>query len=214
MVHIMKRLLHLILSKLRIGQNTTRNTPAHEVVRVGDGFLAKFNMEDWNPDEQHVLRSVATESSNITLYEGKVEHGYALSFVSTQERCPRCNAGTRQYYANFIYATQVAPRVMFAPAGYFCTSCPTVIIDEDMIRSGKTGHFEFQGVLGIDYNGRQEPYFFRTWNGKTAIYLLDEDQIPQGIATYSSSQPQRLIKKRHKSSGKNRMAKESRRRNR
>ena len=109
--------------------------------------------------------------------------------------------------------TQVAPRVMFAPAGYFCPHCPTVVIDEEMIRSGITGPFTFQGVLGIAYDERPAPDFFLTWNGYDAVYFLDEDQTPQGIATMSPSPPPRLATKRHKSRERNRLAKASRRRN-
>jgi len=102
---------------------------------------------------------------------------------------------------------------MFAPAGYFCPHCPTVVVDEEMIRSGVTGPFTFHGVLGIEHDESQAPDFFRTWNGQDAVYLLDEDQTPQGIATMRPSQPPRLSKKRYRSSGRDRMAKASRRRN-
>jgi hypothetical protein len=210
----MKRLLNLIFRKSRTRQNTPRHHSAPEGVHLGEHTVGKVNMQDWDPDDQRALRSAATELSNIMCYAGHVEHGYALSFVATPARCPRCKAETRQHYANFIYATQVAPRVMFAPAGYFCPHCPSVVIDEEMVRSGITGHFTFQGVLGIAYDERQEPDFFRTWNGKGALYILDEDQTPQGIATMSPSSQPRPIKKRHKSSGRHRMTKASRRRNR
>jgi hypothetical protein len=102
---------------------------------------------------------------------------------------------------------------MFAPAGYFCSQCPTVVIDEEIIQSGITGPFTFQGVLGIEHDESQAPDFFRTWNGQDAVYLLDEDQTPQGIATLSPSQPSRRPKKRERSSGRQRMAKASRWRN-
>ena len=213
MVHMMKRLLNLIFRKSRTGQNPTRHHAAPEVVRLGEHALAKVNMEHWDPEDQRALRSAATALSHIVCYAGHVEHGYALSGVATSARCPRCTAETRQYYANFIYATQVAPRVMFAPAGYFCLHCPTVVIDEEMMRSGITGPFTFQGVLGIEHTESQAPDFFRTWNGQDAVYLLDEDQTPQGIATMRPSPQPRLTKKRYKSSGRHRMAKASRRRN-
>jgi len=213
MVPMMKRLLNLIFRKSRTGQNLTRHHAAPDVVRLGEHTLAKVHMEHWDPEDQRAFRSAATALSNLTCYAGHVEHGYALRVVATSARCPRCQAETRQYYANFIYATQVAPRVMFAPAGYFCPHCPTVVVDEEMIRSGVTGPFTFHGVLGIEHDESQAPDFFRTWNGQDAVYLLDEDQTPQGIATMRPSQPPRLSKKRYRSSGRDRMAKASRRRN-
>lgn len=56
--------------------------------------------------------------------------------------------------AHFIYVTKTVTRVMLAPAGYFCTACPTVIIDEDVIASGVTEGHPFRTVVGIDYAGR------------------------------------------------------------
>jgi hypothetical protein len=213
MVPMMKRLLNLIFRKSRTGHNPTRHHAAPEVVRLGKHSLAKVNMEHWDPENQRAFRSAATALSNLRCYAGHVEHGYALRAVATAARCPRCQAETRQYYANVIYATQVAPRVMFAPAGYFCAHCPTVIVDEEMIRSGLTGPFTFQGVLGLEHDESTAPDFFRTWNGQAAVYLLDEDQTPQGRATMSPSQPSRRTKKRERSSGRHRMAQASRRRN-
>jgi hypothetical protein len=212
MVHMMKRLLHLIFRKARTGQHPTRHHAAPEVVRLGEHALAQGNMERWDPEDQRALRSAATALSNVRWYAGHVEHGYALRAVATSARCPRCQAETQQYYANFIYATQVGPRVMFAPAGYFCRHCPTVVIDEEMIRSGITGPFTCQGVLGIEHTESQAPDLFRTWNGQDAVYLLDEAQMPQGIATLSPSQPSQRTKKRERSSRRQRMAKASRRR--
>jgi len=210
---MMKRLFNFLRRSTTPNQTATRHTATQDVVRSGKHSLVRLNMDEWSPDAQQTLRSAATEHARLTFYDGKVHHGYALRGVPTPERCPRCQAGTRQHYANFIYATQAAPRVLFAPAGYFCTQCPTVVIDEAMIRAGIVEHFTFQGVLGIDYETRREPDFFRTWNGQTAVYIFDEDQTPQGIATMSPSQQQRLLKSRHKSRGKKRLEKASRRRN-
>ncbi len=97
-------------------------------------------------------------------------------FVGDSGLCPRCRSETKQHYGNFIYATQVAPRVMFVPAGYFCKKCPTVIIDQDMIREGVAKRFDYRGVLGISNDSRKdEPDFFKTWNGQKAVYIFDEN---------------------------------------
>jgi hypothetical protein len=178
-----------------------------------ENSLVRINMDDWTPDQQHTLRSTAAELSNITFFRGHIEHGYSLSTSPNPGVCPRCNAATQQYYGNFIYATDISARVVFAPAGYFCTECPTVIIDEEMIEGAMTRNYRYQGVLGIDYEGEKKLDIFRTWNGKDAIYILDEDGKPEGIATLGSQQEEGMIKRR-KSSRRDRMAKQSRKRNR
>lgn len=185
-----------------------------EAVNPDSVIMAKLNMDDFSDGERQSLWSMASKISNLPLYEGHVEHGYGLDFVPTSQQCPRCRAATQQHYANFIYATQMAPRVMFAPAGYFCTKCPTVIVDEDMIRSAVDKRFNFQGVLGLDYDGRERPDFFKTWNGKKTVYMLDEHQFAIGFGTIEPTHSQCSIKKEHKARQREHMAKQSRKQNR
>jgi hypothetical protein len=64
---------------------------------------------------------------------------------------------------------------MFAAAGYFCTACPTVIVDESLIAKGMKEGYRFRAVVGVDYAGEKQPDFFKTWNGHECIYILDED---------------------------------------
>lgn len=139
--------------------------------------------QDETQSEEQGLSAMISQVTGISFYEGHVEHGYSVDNVPTAEECPRCHAPTQQYYAHWIYATQVAPRVVFAPAGYFCTRCPTVIVDENMVQAGIKRRVRFQGILGIDYEEKQEPDLFRTWNGQEAVYLLDEDQQAVGLST-------------------------------
>ena len=154
-------------------------------------MFLNINYDDWTEEEKKDFRKSAGENSKLTLYEGKVKHAYDVKSVDNIEVCPRCNARAEQHYANFIYATQIAPRVMFAPAGYFCTKCPTVIIDQDIIQIGVAKDFQYGGVLGISYDSRKMPDIFKTWNGETAIYILDKNQEMMGLTT-STEEPCRL----------------------
>ena len=92
--------------------------------------------EGLSPDGKQALHDEIAKSTGFPMHEGRVEHAYSRNAISRTSACPRCSGQTRQQSANFIYATDVAPRVMFAPAGFFCLDCPTVIIDEGMIASG------------------------------------------------------------------------------
>jgi len=143
-----------------------------------------IDIEGLSPDGREAVYEEIAKSTGSLMYEGRVEHGYSRNAVSRTAQCPRCNGQTRQQSANFIYATDIAPRVMFAPAGFFCLDCPTVIIDEGMIASGVKRGFTFQGVVGIDHGKKKEPDLFRTWNGKKSVYVLDEDGKPLGISTH------------------------------
>lgn len=151
------------------------------------GAIVRVDLDESGPDAVDELKEVAVETSGLTFFEGSIEHGYSLAYVSTPVRCPRCQAPTRQQYAHWIYATQVAPRVMMAPAGYFCPRCPTVIVDEAMIQLGLKQQFRYQGVLGLDYQTGKSPDLFRTWNGAAAIHIIDEHGHPQGISTLGSA---------------------------
>jgi hypothetical protein len=157
--------------------------------------------------------------TNLPIFEGRVEHGYSQSAVSQSAQCPRCGAKTQQCYAHFIYATNIAPRVMFAPAGFFCTRCPTVIVDEEMIEGGVKIGYTYQGVVGIDYEGKKEPALFYTWNGREPIYIFDEKEHLVGLSTIDSREhDQRDLhisaKERKKRKRKRQLSKRARRRNR
>jgi hypothetical protein len=155
-----------------------------------DGVVFNVNVDGFKENEKDELYSAAIDKSRLSLFEGHVEHAYNTGHVVQVHQCPRCQATTQQQYAHFIYATQIAPRVIFAPAGYFCTACPCVIIDEEMIQSGiMDRRCKYQGVLGLDYKGKGQPDFFRTWNGKETIYVMDENQMPVGLRTLDSGPP-------------------------
>ena len=107
----------------------------------GDKGIFTVGVDGWSEAE-------AVKMFDMTVYEGHIEYAYSRRHAYQTDHCPRCGADTRQQYGNFVYATQIAPRVMFAPAGYFCTECPSVIIDEDLIRNGITNRgFRFLGGL-------------------------------------------------------------------
>ncbi|MCB0592476.1 MAG: hypothetical protein H6557_17210 [Lewinellaceae bacterium] len=132
--------------------------------------------------QEAVIREFSAESG-IPFFEGEVEHAYSLNKVRTSGICPRCKAKTEQKYSSFVYAVQGGPaRVNTSPAGYFCTNCPTVIIDENHIRNSVLGGYVYNGIVGLDI----EPKGFnilKTWNGSEPIYLLGEDQEIIGIVT-------------------------------
>jgi hypothetical protein len=179
----------------------------------GSGVV-KVNLEEWDPQSIAEWRSTASAVAHLAFFARHVEHAYALSAVARADQCPRCRAATQQHYAHFIYATTVAPRVMMAPAGYFCTACPTVIIDEELLRSGMTGGFHFQGVLGVDYEGERPPDLFRTWNGKPAVYVVDDDQVSQGISGIGATPGRHASHRERKTKQRSKMATVSRKRNR
>ena len=177
-------------------------------------LVQNVNIDDFSEDEKREFYAKASEYSQLDIHTGHVEHAYAIRTVATSASCPRCQAPTQQQYANFIYATQQAPRVIFAPAGYFCTACPTVVIDEALIRQGVSRPFTYQGVLGIDHKDEQPPDFFKTWNSGKTLYIFDEDQNPIGLSTTSKLHATGAAKNKRASSRRKQMAKASRKQNR
>lgn len=186
--------------------------------------MVSLNTDGMSEDEKEAFFAEASKRTDIPLFEGRVQHAYDVACVADPTRCPRCGGDTQTKYANFIYATQIAVRVMFVPAGRFCTRCPSVVIDQQLIECGVSDpRFRYQGVLGIDYGKKKEPDHFRTWNGKDAVYVFDEDQNLLGINTFSPGLPGRIAppapaqsakKNRRKRKRLERMAKRSRKTNR
>ena len=177
-----------------------------------EGDILNMNYDNLNEEEREDFQEAIAEKVDVSSYEGEVKHAYALKYVKDPNACPRCQSEVQRHYANFIYATQIAPRVMFAPAGFFCIECPTVIIDHEMIKTGIDKKFKFQGVVGIEYATRKQTDLFETWNGKKTVYIFDENHKVLGLsAAPLKSHSQHSTKKNQK---KKQIAKQSRRKNR
>jgi hypothetical protein len=211
---MLRRLLHLLSPRSKGKAQSADVRAGHAVPALPASGVVKVNLEEWDPQSIAELRSTASAVSHLSFFDRHVEHAYALRAVARADQCPRCRAATQQHYAHFIYATTVAPRVMMAPAGYFCTVCPTVIIDEELLRSGMTEGFHFQGVLGVDYGGGRPPDLFRTWNGKPTVYVLDDDQEPQGSSGRGATPGRHASRRERKTKHRSKMTKASRKRNR
>lgn len=186
----------------------------------GDTATVTVDLDEFGSESRPLLLEELAHSSGLPIFEGTVEHGYAMRSVGSRLRCPRCSAATRQQMAHFIYATDIAPRVMFAPAGTFCTACPTVVIDEDLIAGGMKDGYRFRAVVGVDYAGEKQPDFFKTWNGRESIYVLDEHGRVMDLTTDDQlnvdSRAARSVARRDAATRKRRrkMARRSRKRNR
>jgi hypothetical protein len=168
----------------------------------------RINLEGADNEDLEGLRNTIRDVTGMDYFHGKLTHGYSLEHAGQSDRCPRCNAPTRQQYADFIYLTQIAPRVLTVPAGYFCTKCPTAVVDEKMIREGRTPGFDFRGVLGIQHD-EDHAEILKTWNGKPAIFQLtgDEEFLYGGPSGGTRIRTEKDRRKR-------KLARESRKRNR
>jgi hypothetical protein len=195
------------------GGRRTRKTspPEGSLARIPETGSVRVDLDQLGPDAQAEFKEAVSQISEFTFFEGHVEHGYSLERVSNQQECPRCHAPTRQYYAEWIYATQIAPRLMLAPAGYFCTRCPMVIVNEAMIRSGVKQEFEFLGVVGLNHEGGKSPDFFKTWNGHKAVHIFDEQGIHQGLSTLGAGSARRSTPGSRKARSRSRPGKKGKR---
>ena len=173
-----------------------------------DGVVS-YRLDNMPEVEKEKLLDNFTKRSGLTRFKGRIRHAYSFEKIKNEGICPLCGYDTKPYYADFIYATDVAPRVMYSPA-FFCENCPTVIISEAFIIDGIMGNFKYQGVLGIDYGKAKSPDLFETWNGEKPVYILDENQMPIGIATGLDSEKMGFKLKFSKLSG-NRIKKNKKR---
>ena len=91
---MIKRFLHFFRRSARPSQSVPEPQLALTRTRVGDTSLVRINVDDWEPDTQQALHALAARHAHLTFYDGKVQHGYALSHVATWTQCPRCHANT------------------------------------------------------------------------------------------------------------------------
>ncbi len=123
-----------------------------------------------------------SEVSGIPTFKGKVDNAYESDFLGYKDKCPLCATPTKQMYTGLVYATQIATRIMTAPAGYFCPNCPTVIIDDEIIEPNINPQFQYGGVVGFEA-AQKDPILFKTLNGVKSTYVMDADGGIGGIVS-------------------------------
>ncbi|MFN0120018.1 MAG: hypothetical protein ACKV2V_05905 [Blastocatellia bacterium] len=186
--------------------------------------IIKADADGLSPEDREKFFGAIFQKTGIGRHAGGlVENGYSLSFTRQHEKCPECGHATEKLYADFVYATDASSRCMSVPAGYFCPACPTVIVDEELIKKGIVGDFQYRGVVGISYNEKKPPHLLLTWNGQKTIFLLNENEDFEGIMTQDQmramtsatlQQRNQDSKKKDKSARRRALAKAARKRNR
>lgn len=210
------------------GKKDKEKSRPENLPKEGETF-AIVNLDKTGVDssrQEKVIRELS-KGSGYDFFEGQIEHAYTLGKLGQHATCPRCKAPTQRQYGNFVYAVEEdGPRLSTSPAGYFCTKCPTVIIDEDIVRKSMSGNFTFAGVVAMEVNGRL--VMFKTWNGADPVHILDEDGNPAGVMSkndldenvfpedtaHSRSAAIDQQKRKARNRKKNRAAKKSRKANR
>lgn len=177
-----------------------------------DGQTISLSTENLTEEERTAFYEAVRQRTGVATFNDKIEHAYGKEYARQTDHCPRCKQETQQHYAEFLYLVDEGIRALFAPAGYFCSRCPTVIVDEALLKAGISGNYQYLGTLGINDATQDEPTLFRTWNGRPPVIVLrnnDEryyDSLDSGPA-YSESKYRKLVNKR-------KMQRASRKRNR
>ncbi|MDH3603994.1 MAG: hypothetical protein OEU26_30680 [Candidatus Tectomicrobia bacterium] len=60
--------------------------------------LKIVNIQGLSDDEKREFYATVSETSQLDLYTGHVEHGYSADAVATLASCPRCHALTRRMF--------------------------------------------------------------------------------------------------------------------
>ena len=120
------------------------------------------------------LLEFAAKQNGFPVFKGEVKHAYESDYLKYKDKCPRCQTATVQMMSNFAYATQEAARLSTSHAGHFCPNCPTVIIDDDVMRNSISDRFRYGGVTSIETGYTDKPSLFETLNGEKTVYILDE----------------------------------------
>jgi len=115
-----------------------------------------------------------SDQNKIPIFKGTIAHAYESDYLGFKDHCPKCNTPTEQMMSNFAYGTQEDSRILTAPAGHFCSACPTVIIDDDVMKSAIDKNFKYGGVFEIESGYEEKKKLLETLNGEKPIFILNE----------------------------------------
>ena len=150
-------------------------------------ILRHDNLATGNSEAEFL--ELAAEKSNYPVFRGQIQHLYESDFTGFKDKCPRCQKEVVRMFSNFAYATQQKSRLLTAPAGLFCQSCLTVMIDDDMMRASiDRSRFQYFGFFSVE-DGYSGVNFIQTINGVKPTFILDETQEEIGGFVQSVHQP-------------------------
>lgn len=164
------------LKKIQLSNNS------HAEVNKEDGIVRVIKDDYVSGKDNVEMLEYMSEQNELPIFKGEIEHAYESTFLGYTDKCPRCESETEQMMSNFPYATQGPSRILTAPVGFFCSNCPTVIIDDEIAKSAIKHGVEYCGVFSIETGYSTQPTLFKTLNGEKAIYILSEEQDVLGIA--------------------------------
>jgi hypothetical protein len=147
---------------------------------IANDAIRPIVLQTSSQEESDALMAFGSEQAGLQIFKGEVEHAYESNFTKQTDICPRCEAATELMYAHFVYATEYAPRVMSGPGGFFCTKCPTVIINDAQVAIVAKPRFQYGGVCAIETT-LGKPNLFSTMNGKKSAYVLDQYEQFSGL---------------------------------
>ncbi|MCC5848207.1 MAG: hypothetical protein JJU29_08940 [Verrucomicrobia bacterium] len=150
-----------------------------------DGNYVRINFDMMPAHMEEETRKALTEYNGVPTFTGEVKNGYPLTAVKDPSVCPCCGASTEEQTAEFIYATSAGMRLMLVPGGWFCGSCPTVIVDEQLIARGMVVKARFRRVVGVINDKTRDPMYFATWRGEKSVFIIDEDEQIEDLITES-----------------------------
>lgn len=157
------------------GKKKVQVTDEMSVEKGEDSVKFVINKEMSGKDSLEFLETLS-EKNDIPTFKGTIKHCYESDFIKYKDKCPKCGNPTEQLMSNFAYATQGASRIATAPAGHFCTECPTVIVDDDMMKKSISKDFKYGGVFTIETGYETTKTMFETFNGEKPMFILDENQ--------------------------------------
>lgn len=181
------------------------NKPDIEKIQVTDEMEAEINRKEGiikivkekevSGEDNRDLLELFSEESGIPVFKGVIKHAYESDYLGYKHMCPRCDERTEKMMSNFAYGTQDKSRIIAAPAGHFCPNCPTVIIDDDIIRASINENIGYCGVYQIETGYETEKKLFETLNGERPIFILDPSKTQvYGIQQSVHQSPDDYIK--------------------
>jgi len=148
--------------------------------------------------------------------------GYSSNRVG-EKKCPKCESALENQFCDFVYVVRdLGMRVSYGPHGYFCKTCPTVVINTSSLKAGilNCSHkVNFLRPIGLDIKG--DLFLFKEWNDKRPLFVINEvdEQIfdvkdHDEYIQKQNVEKEFLILKNKKIANKKKMQKKSKKKNR
>jgi hypothetical protein len=138
-------------------------------------LLPANDTEALDTNELEVVKKYSPLFPGLHWNRNAIENGFSKEQYPDINTCPLCRATTERRYTRLFCKTLSGIGLYLGPVGWFCSGCPTVIIDDTAVRSEFSKEDGDIEIFAVQARDNDHPHPLKTWNKAWLFFFPNED---------------------------------------